>query len=96
MAYFIRRSGDNCAGIQLHPDDREEVIASGLAPGEAEDLCAARIEEKRRSRWLINDLHIWAFAHIRGNCRPHSAITHIGQPIVDYDDTDDAFRWSVH
>jgi hypothetical protein len=24
MAYFIRRSGDNCSVIQLDPDDREE------------------------------------------------------------------------
>jgi hypothetical protein len=35
-------------------------------------------------------LHIWAFARIRGNCQPHSAIAHIGQPIVDYDTESDA------
>ena len=45
MGYFIRRSGDDCAVIRLHPHDREEVIADGLAPAEAEDLCASKIEE---------------------------------------------------
>jgi hypothetical protein len=45
IAYFIRRSGDDCAVIGLHPDDREQVVASGLAFREAEDLCAIRIEE---------------------------------------------------
>jgi hypothetical protein len=38
----------------------------------------------------LNDLHISAFVRIRGNCRPHSAITYIGQPIVDYDLNRDA------
>jgi hypothetical protein len=33
--------------IELQPGDREEVIASGLAPSEAEDLCASRIEALR-------------------------------------------------
>jgi hypothetical protein len=44
MAYFIRRSGDDCAVIALHPDDREETIASGMAMGDAEDLCVSKIE----------------------------------------------------
>ena len=39
----------------------------------------------------LKDVHIWAFVRIRGNCRPHSAITHIGQPGVNYDaNIDDA------
>ncbi len=33
----------------------------------------------------FNDLPIWAFARIRGNYQPHSGITHIGQPGVNYD-----------
>jgi hypothetical protein len=49
MAYFIRRNGRDCAVIQLHPDDREEVIASGLAIGDAEDLYISRIEALRRT-----------------------------------------------
>jgi hypothetical protein len=44
MAYFIRRCGDDCSVIALHPDDREEVIASGLTIGDAEDLCVNKIE----------------------------------------------------
>ena len=44
MAYFIRRRGDDCSVIALHPDDREEIIASGLAIGAAEDLCVSKIE----------------------------------------------------
>jgi hypothetical protein len=31
MAYFIRRSGEHFSVVQLHPADREEIIASGLA-----------------------------------------------------------------
>ena len=49
LAYFIRRRGDECAVIELQPGDREKVIASGLAPGDAEDLCAARIEALRQA-----------------------------------------------
>ena len=48
VAYFIRRSGDECGVIELRPGDREVVIAGGLAPGDAEDLCASRIEALRR------------------------------------------------
>jgi len=47
LAYFVRRSPDGCTVIKLHPDDREEVIASGLALTAAEDLCIRKIEELR-------------------------------------------------
>jgi hypothetical protein len=47
IGYCIRRSGDDCAVIELYPDDREHVVASGLAFREAEDLCTSRIEETR-------------------------------------------------
>jgi hypothetical protein len=30
MAYFVRRSRDGCAVIELHRDNREAIIASGL------------------------------------------------------------------
>jgi hypothetical protein len=33
--------------IALHPDDREEIIADGLAIGDAEDLCVSKIEARR-------------------------------------------------
>jgi hypothetical protein len=48
QAYFIRRRGDECAVIELQPGDRELVIASVLALGDAEDLCASRIEALRK------------------------------------------------
>jgi hypothetical protein len=47
MGYFIRRSGGDCAVIAVHANDREEVIASGLSTGEAEELCVGRIEALR-------------------------------------------------
>lgn len=47
MAYFVRRSRDGSAVIQLHLDDREEIIASGLALSDAEDLCVGKIEAMR-------------------------------------------------
>jgi hypothetical protein len=47
MAYFIRRSGHECAVIALHPDDREETIASGLALADAEDLCVSKLDQMR-------------------------------------------------
>jgi hypothetical protein len=47
MAYFLRRGVVECAVIALHPDDREEVIATGLAIGDAEDLCVSKIEALR-------------------------------------------------
>ena len=49
MAYFVRRSRDSGAVIQLHSDDREEIIASGLPRSDAEDLCASKIEEMREA-----------------------------------------------
>jgi hypothetical protein len=45
IAYFIRRSGDDCAVIKLHPDNREEVIQDGLTLIEAEILCVMKIED---------------------------------------------------
>jgi hypothetical protein len=50
IAYFIRRSGDECAVIALHPDDREETIASGLPGADAEDLCVSKIDQMRPTR----------------------------------------------
>jgi hypothetical protein len=50
MAYFIRRSGGECTVIELHPDNREKVIASGMAIGEAEDLRASKIEAMRSTK----------------------------------------------
>ena len=47
MAYFIRRAGDGCAVIALHPDDHEEVSASGMAIAAAEDLCVSKIDALR-------------------------------------------------
>lgn len=38
MAYFIWRMGDDCAVIALYSEEREEIIAVGLAIGEVEDL----------------------------------------------------------
>jgi hypothetical protein len=49
MAYFIRRCGDEYSVIEIHPDDREETVASGLLIGDAEDLCARKIEAARRA-----------------------------------------------
>ena len=49
LAYFIRRCGDACDVIELQPGDREVVIASGLAFGDAEDLCAGKIEALRQA-----------------------------------------------
>ena len=47
MVYFIRRSGDDCSVIELHPGDREEIIESGLAIGAAENLCVSKMEALR-------------------------------------------------
>jgi hypothetical protein len=38
----VRRSGDAGSVIKLYGDDREEVVQSGLAPAQAEDLCAPK------------------------------------------------------
>jgi hypothetical protein len=47
IAYFIRRTGADCAVIALHPDDREETIASGLPLADAEDLCVSQLDQMR-------------------------------------------------
>lgn len=47
VAYFVRRSSGGCSVIALYADDREEVVGGDLAPGEAEDFCATRIEAMR-------------------------------------------------
>jgi hypothetical protein len=38
VAYFIRRSRDDCAVIKLYPDDREEIVQDSLSLLEAEIL----------------------------------------------------------
>jgi hypothetical protein len=45
LAYFIRRNADGCSVIELHPDNSEEVVQSGLTLIEAEILCAMRIAD---------------------------------------------------
>ena len=35
-AYFLRRMGETCAMVKVHSDGREEVIATGLSPADAE------------------------------------------------------------
>jgi hypothetical protein len=35
--------------IELRPGDCEQVIASSLAPGDGEDLCASKIEALRKA-----------------------------------------------
>jgi hypothetical protein len=37
MAYFVRRTSDDCAVIALHPDDRVEIVVDGLTLDDAED-----------------------------------------------------------
>ena len=37
-AYFIRRHGDACSIVKLHPDGREEIFERGLTLVEAETL----------------------------------------------------------
>lgn len=37
-AYFIRRRGDECSIVKLHPDGREEILEQGLTLAEAETL----------------------------------------------------------
>jgi hypothetical protein len=38
IAYFIRRRGDECSIVKLHPDGREETLEHGLTLVEAETL----------------------------------------------------------
>jgi hypothetical protein len=40
VAYFVRRSDEGCAVIKLYPNNREEIVQSGLTLIEAEILCA--------------------------------------------------------
>jgi hypothetical protein len=49
VAFFIRRSRDGCSVIELHPDDREQVVESGLALADAENLCGRKMDEMRRA-----------------------------------------------
>ena len=44
-AYFIRGSGESWAVIKLYPDDREEIVHSGLGRIEAEILCVMKLEQ---------------------------------------------------
>jgi hypothetical protein len=37
-AYFIRRHGDECSIIKLHPDGREEILEQGLMLVDVETL----------------------------------------------------------
>jgi hypothetical protein len=37
-AYFIRRRGDECSIVKLHPDGHEEILEQGLTLVEAETL----------------------------------------------------------
>lgn len=48
-AYFIRRTGGECAVIALYPDYCEEVIAGGLTIADAEELCTRKMEALRNA-----------------------------------------------
>jgi hypothetical protein len=37
-AYFIRRCGDECSIVKLHPDGHEEILERGLTLVDAETL----------------------------------------------------------
>jgi len=37
-AYFIRRRGDECSIVKLHPGGREEILETDLTLAEAETL----------------------------------------------------------
>ena len=45
VAYFIRGGGESWAVIELHPDNREKVVAAGLSLKEAEAICMSKLEE---------------------------------------------------
>src|SRR5437667_12877237 len=47
-AYFIRGSGESWAVIKLYPDDREEIVQSGLGRIEAEILCVMKLKDLRK------------------------------------------------
>ena len=78
MAYFIRRSGDDCSVIELHPGDREEIIESGLAIGAAENLCVSKMEALRTpAAPPLLDVDHGSQPAIR-RCRPQAAaVVHI-------------------
>jgi len=38
VAYFIRRRGEDCSIVKLHPDGREEILEQRLTLAEAETL----------------------------------------------------------
>ena len=63
---------------------RVHIVGAGSL-GFRPRLCPFALENFNDDFAALNDVHIWPFAHIRANCQRHSAITHIGQPIVDYD-----------
>jgi hypothetical protein len=44
VTYFVRGGGANWVVIELHTDNREEIVADGLSPIEAEILCVMEIE----------------------------------------------------
>ena len=48
VAYFIRGSGESWAVIKFYPDDREEVVETGLAKETAIERCFALLEELPR------------------------------------------------
>lgn len=37
-AFFIRRRGDDCSIVKLHPDGHEEILGQGLTLVDAETL----------------------------------------------------------
>jgi hypothetical protein len=56
IAYLIRRRGNVCAVVELHADNREEVVQDGLSPIEAEILCAAKIADLPRAAFEHDSL----------------------------------------
>ena len=56
-AYYLRRTGETCAMVKVHPDGREEVIATGLSPADAElELILAYGEARYENPQLELDL----------------------------------------
>lgn len=55
VAYFIRGSGESWAVIKLYPDDREEVVESGLAKEAAIERCFALLEELPRRAAAVGE-----------------------------------------
>jgi hypothetical protein len=48
VTYFVRGGGASWAVIELHTDNREEVVADGLSVIEAEILCVMKIEDTHK------------------------------------------------